>query len=177
MKDVGAVWSVPVLVENLPEQGQAYDLQADGEVREAVRRAAGLLELPRLEAKFTVLPRPGGLVHVSGLVSATVGQVCGVTLEPLLNEVAEEVDLLFGPGAQERVQEGEVEVTEAGDPPEPIMNGRIDLGAIATEFLLLGIDPYPRKAGVTFNNPATPDDRDNPFAALAALQVRGDKGG
>ena len=26
----------------------------------------------------------------------------------------------------------------------------IDLGALATEFLMLGIDPYPRKAGAEF---------------------------
>ncbi len=177
MKAAPAVWSVPVSVETLPEQGQAYELEADEQVREAARRAAGLLELPRLEAKFTLVPRPGGLVQVSGVVSATVGQACGVTLEPLLNEVAEDVDLIFAPGPQQRVPEAEVEVTEGVDPPEPIMDGRIDLGAIAMEFLLLGIDPYPRKAGATFNNPAASDDRDNPFAALAALQARGDKGG
>ncbi len=43
------------------------------------------------------------------------------------------------------------------EPPEPLVDGKIDLGAIATEFLLLGIDPYPRKAGAEFA-PVKTDD-------------------
>ena len=38
----------------------------------------------------------------------------------------------------------------AEDPPEPIVNGAIDLGALAAEFLMLGLDPYPRKPGAVF---------------------------
>ena len=33
----------------------------------------------------------------TGRVAATVGQACVVTLEPLVNEVEEEIDLLFVP--------------------------------------------------------------------------------
>ena len=36
---------------------------------------------------------------------------------------------------------------EADDSPEPLVGGAVDLGAVATEFLVLGIDPYPRKPG------------------------------
>ena len=57
------------------------------------------------------------------------------------------------------------------DGPEPLLDGRIDLGAIATEFLVLGIDPHPRKQGAVFEPPAIEDDRaEHPFAALAALK-------
>ncbi len=34
------------------------------------------------------------------------------------------------------------------DPPDPIIDGKIDLGALAAEFFALGLDPYPRKPGV-----------------------------
>ena len=40
----------------------------------------------------------------------------------------------------------------AQDPRDPIMNGQIDLGALAAEFLALNLDLYPRKPGVTFEN-------------------------
>jgi hypothetical protein len=57
------------------------------------------------------------------------------------------------------------------EPPESVMNGTIDLGALATEFLILGIDPYPRKEGVAFEAPVAGDDSAaHPFAALAALK-------
>ena len=46
----------------------------------------------------------------------------------------------------------------------------VDLGAVATEFLLLGIDPYPRKPGAVFDAPPAGDPSSHPFAALAALK-------
>ena len=59
----------------------------------------------------------------------------------------------------------------ADDAPEPLVGGVVDLGVVATEFLALGIDPYPRKSGVEFTAPAAADDDSpHPFAALAALK-------
>ena len=49
-------------------------------------------------------------------------------------------------------------------------DGAVDLGAVATEFLLLGIDPYPRKPGAVFERPAAGRPGGHPFAALAALK-------
>ena len=45
--------------------------------------------------------------------------------------------------------------------------GCVDLGAIATEYFLLGIDPYPRKEGAVFEPRLAKDPAANPFAALA----------
>jgi hypothetical protein len=41
---------------------------------------------------------------------------------------------------------------------------------VATEFLLLGIDPYPRKPGAVFDRPAENTAGGGPFAALAKLR-------
>ena len=46
----------------------------------------------------------------------------------------------------------------------------MDLGALATEFLILGIDPYPRKAGAQFAPPKLEDAGEHPFAALESLK-------
>ncbi len=46
----------------------------------------------------------------------------------------------------------------------------MDVGAVATEFLLLAIDPYPRKPGAVFDAPKNDDPGAHPFAALAALK-------
>ena len=46
------------------------------------------------------------------------------------------------------------------------------LGTIATEFLFLGIEPYPRKAGAEFAPVKVDDDSARPFAALEALKKR-----
>ncbi|HEY2758922.1 MAG TPA: DUF177 domain-containing protein, partial [Pseudolabrys sp.] len=60
--------------------------------------------------------------------------------------------------------------TGGKEPPEPLMNGKVDLGALAAEFLILGIDPYPRKAGVQFAPPKAEDGGEHPFAALESLK-------
>jgi hypothetical protein len=59
--------------------------------------------------------------------------------------------------------------------PELLFGDTVDLGALATEFLMLGIDPYPRKPGAVFVAEALEDEMDHPFADLARLR-RG-KGG
>ena len=82
-------WQVPVAVEDVAETGARFDLVADAQVRAAVARMAGLRDLPRLEASFDVTRHGAGGLHVAGRVSATVGQVCVVTLEPLASEVEE----------------------------------------------------------------------------------------
>jgi hypothetical protein len=58
------------------------------------------------------------------------------------------------------------------DPPESLSDGKVDLGAIAVEFLLLGIDPYPRKPGAEFSPLKSEDGNAKPFAALEALKKR-----
>jgi Large ribosomal RNA subunit accumulation protein YceD len=166
-------WHVQVAVEDIAETGQHFALVADAEVRAGVARIASLRDLPRLEASLEVTRRgPGGL-RVTGRISATVGQNCVVTLEPLANEIEEEVDLVFMPQATA----GPVGKTETDtvprdvkwNDPEPLIGGVVDLGALATEFLILGIDPYPRKPGAVFEPPRDIKPDGGPFAELASL--------
>src|SRR5689334_19327727 len=60
------------------------------------------------------------------------------------------------------------------EPPEALQDGVVDLGAVAAEFLLLGIDPYPRKEGAAFDAPPVADPSGHPFAALATLKKGGE---
>jgi len=168
-------WSVPVAVEDVPETGRRVILVADEGIRTAIAKLAQIRALPRLEATFDLARRGRDGLHVVGQVSATVGQNCVVTLDPIDNEIEESIDVAFAPAPSSLADEGSdsgiMEVT-AEDPPEPLVNGIVDLGVIATEFLLLGIDPYPRKPGAVFEQPAAGDDVGHPFAALAALKQR-----
>ncbi len=167
-------WHVPVAVADVAETGEHFDLVADADARAGVARVAGLRDLPRLEANFDVTRQGAGGLRVAGRVSATVGQTCVVTLEPITNEVEEMVDLVFLPQAAERQPAeaaAENEPREAKwDEPEPLINGAVDLGALATEFLILGLDPYPRKPGAVFQPLLDAKPQEGPFAALAKLK-------
>ena len=177
-KHVPVPWSVPVTVDNVPaETGKHFDLVADADVRVAVAKIANLRDLPRLEATFDVTRRGSQALHVTGKVSATAGQNCVVTLEPLNNEVEENVDLVFAPPSPMVAQQAVDDDDEAAskrirrnlDGPEPLLDGMVDLGALATEFLILGLDPYPRKQDAVFQPPQDIKPDPGPFAALAGL--------
>ena len=163
-------WSFPVRIENIPETGQQFTLRADDHVRASIVCAAELIGLPRLEAQFEVIRRGRSSAHVTGSVSATVQQTCVVTLEPMSNEIDESVDVAFAPAAAVASSQVVVSAAGADEPPEPIVDGTIDLGALAVEFLLLGIDPYPRKGDAVFAAPQEAEPAAHPFAALAALK-------
>jgi Large ribosomal RNA subunit accumulation protein YceD len=166
---------MPVAVDDIPDAGLHVEIDAPTTASAAVAELAALRDLPWLSAVFD-LTRHGAAVHVSGQVSARVGQTCVVTLEPIENAVEEAVDLKFAPappGGAEPEPKGARKRARGGDePPEPLIDGALDLGALATEFLILGIDPYPRKAGAQFTPPEVEDAGDHPFAALAALKKR-----
>jgi len=162
-------WTVPIRVEDVPETGRRVELAADESIRTTLAEAAGGNGLTRLEATFDLTRRGRSGFHVVAEISATLRQTCVVTLESILNEVVEPVDLLFAPARAQTSPAAELPV-EAGYPPEPIVDGRLDLGALATEFLILGIDPYPRKPGAVFEAPSSADRDATAFAALAALK-------
>ena len=174
MSEAKHPWRSAVAVAGIPDEGLHRDIEAGEVERQAIAALAGLRELPRLAASFDLTPAGGGRVRVRGRVSAAAGQTCVVTLEPLTSEVDEEVDVMFSPHAADHAPPAGSEDDEdalAEDPPEPIVNDEIDLGALAVEFLLLGLDPYPRKEGAVFEPVIAPaDPADHPCAALAALK-------
>lgn len=170
------VWSVKIPVEDIPETGAHFHLVADEATRASLTKIAELRDLPRLEASFDVSRQGASRLHVSGQVSATLGQTCVVTLEPIERELSEGVDLAFSSDAAVELAGEESEATiefDQDEPVEMIVGGAIDLGAIATEFFLLGIDPYPRKEGAVFEPTTAGDPAAKPFAALAALKKGG----
>jgi uncharacterized metal-binding protein YceD (DUF177 family) len=172
-------WHVPVTLEDIPETGEHFELEADAAVRAAVAKVAGLRDLPRLHACFDVTRRGADGLRVAGTVSATVGQTCVVTLEPLDNEIEETIDLAFVPRQPAEPADLQDNENHENEPqprdvnwndPEPLIGGAIDLGALATEFLILGLDPYPRKPGALFEPPQGDEPDPSPFAALAKLK-------
>jgi hypothetical protein len=90
-------WSVPVAMSGIPEGGKRFELVADEATRAEVAQIAGLRSLPRLQATFDVVRHGSDGLRVQGEVSATVGQTCVVTLDPIDTDVKEEVNLVFTP--------------------------------------------------------------------------------
>ncbi|HRO00290.1 DUF177 domain-containing protein [Nitrobacter sp.] len=170
-------WISRATVAQIPETGLHRDIEADESVRMALAKIAGVRDIAYARASFDLMPERDERVHVQGRVSARVGQTCVVSLDPIENDIVEDIDLVFVP--EGRIREFVVPVDdedgvggEVPEAPEPIVNGVIDLGRLATDVLFLGIDPYPRKPDAVFVPPASAKDpEDHPFAALKDLKI------
>jgi hypothetical protein len=162
-----------VRVDAIPQDGQALAIEASPSEREAL---ALLYRIPAIAALTATLrlERAGqGGARVVGAVHAEFTQVCVVSLEPFAATLDEDIDVRFAPrpdeGSDRRpMRETEIVSVADEDEPDPVIEGKIDVGALAAEFFALGLDPYPRKPGVEFVAPAESAQGDSPFAALAA---------
>jgi hypothetical protein len=121
-----------------------------------------------LRAEFS-LNRREGIINVSGRVVGLVVQTCVASLEPFEAEISEPVSIRFSVDTASAAEPGARHDPDAEDPPEPLDGNAIDLGIVASEFLALGLDPYPKKPGVTFQGYFEAAHRDSPFAGLGDL--------
>jgi uncharacterized metal-binding protein YceD (DUF177 family) len=185
-------FSRPLRVEGVAEEGLDLSISATETERQAIAAEDGLEALTKLEAALHVAPWRNGGLAVTGEMRARITQICVVTLDPFDSEIVEPIDVKFAPApaavirtvtrkaAGNRAPRAFREAAEApattielqgDDPPEPIIDGQIDLGALVAEFLALGLNPYPRKPGVEFEEAPAPNDAgESPFAKLEVLK-------
>ncbi|WP_127089528.1 DUF177 domain-containing protein [Aquabacter cavernae] len=162
-----------IRVLDLPPGGRVVRMEPDARTLERLARHVGVVALHALTADLTVTPIAGDGARVTGRVMAEVRQVSVVSLQEFDTEVSEDVDVKFMPQADPAPAVPEEELDPEIDPPDAVVDGAIDLGALVTEFLALGIDPYPRRPGELFE-PANEDESGaSPFAALAPLKDKG----
>lgn len=145
--------SYPVNVARLARSGLPVWLDADEEQRVALASAHDLLRVERFRFDLTLAPWKGDGVRVTGRVAAAISQACIITLEPVEDEIDEEIDTVLVPegsrlATPKWVGEGEMLLDAEGpDAPETFSGDSLDVGALAEEFFALAINPYPRKFG------------------------------
>jgi uncharacterized metal-binding protein YceD (DUF177 family) len=163
--------SLVVGIHEIPSSGRRYQMNPGPEERRLLAETLGVLDLPELSAELEVRPVGEEVYAVRGQLAAKVVQTDVVTLDPVAQDVAEEIDLVLSPAEGMRSAETAPEEAEAGD---VYRNGRIDLGAIVTEHLAVGLDPYPRAPGVEFMDRLETDSepQSSPFAILEKLRPR-----
>ena len=206
----------PCAVVDIPPQGLELQRSATPEECVALARSFDIPAVHGVAATFRLSGTPKR-VKVVGEVRARVEQICVVTLEPFASDILETIEVDFAAErprralADDRVADwdeagkanrsrggrrghdpegrsAEIRLTDA-DPPDEIIDGTIDLGQLAAEFLALGLDPYPRKPGALFASEAdgaeagddAPSedggfsaavDKPSPFAALSRLKAK-----
>jgi hypothetical protein len=129
-----------ILVEQVPEAGTDVVIQASAAECAALAALDGLAGIGMLEAHFHIAHRPNKGFNVSGHVRASISPICVVSLEAFEATVEEDIDVDFAPQAdlpKPRETKSKPETVKSRglapleeqevDPPDPIVDGKIDL--------------------------------------------------
>ncbi len=178
---LSAEFSRPVAVDRLgPEE--AFDIAPSASERAALAKRFGLISLDGLEAKVTLCKLDDARrVRLSATFSVDVVQSCVVTLEPVSSHIEDSFVLVYDEGAEEPRKA--IFLLEDEDPPEPLIDGVIDVGEAVAEHLALALDPYPRARGADLaaldpsrggrGGSAEGEAPDSPFRVLARRKGKG----
>lgn len=158
-------------IGRLPDRGLDVLLAPDVATRTALAAFNGLEAVLDFAADLHVEKRGSSGAHVSGTLKARVTQICVVSLDPFDTDISEPVDVDYQSGeGGSRLSAPDVLAPGDRDPPDLIVDGRIDVGALAAEIFSLSLDPYPKKPGVTFAEPEGEVRDPSPFAVLGRLK-------
>ncbi|WP_422375767.1 YceD family protein [Roseibium sp.] len=184
-------YSFKVNASKVVDKDEKISVAPDAASRAAIASTFDLNAIHALTADFTLKPYRKAGLRVVGPIKATISQTCVVSLEPFDSELELEVDRTFEPHStrprkiRDLNDEGEIEIDlESLDPPDVILDGVLDLGAVICEELALSLDPFPRREGVAFEGGDADDDevveeepeKPSPFAALQALKDKPEGG-
>jgi len=171
-------FSRPINVDKIKSRGQRENIVANPQECENLGRQLSVSKVEALNFRCLLMTWKKGGVEVAGQVTATVEEICVVTLEPFSTEISQEVKRYFErPGRQESdIPFLDLESIE-DEMPDILDNGIVDVGEVAVETLALCLSPYPRKPGVVFadhleSDPESDDDqaKENPFDVLQQLK-------
>ncbi len=165
-------------VDSVSSSGRDWSVTAKPEECQALAERFSLPALHSLTAKGQVWRLADGSVRLEGVLTASLDQICVVTLEQFTSTITAEVEGFFSPHASDPV-EGELVFGPDDECADPIINGRIEIGEVIAEDLSLALDPFPRREGAVFTPQNQPPDAEdtvpekvNPFAALKVLQKK-----
>jgi uncharacterized metal-binding protein YceD (DUF177 family) len=171
------VWTHAIDVAGIPPQGLDLELKPDAAVRAELARLMDVIAVNDVVAKLDLRAAADGSVEVQGTLRGSVRQVCVVTLEEFDNPVEETIEARFSAALETDEDDEDLD----GDVVDPIVDGKIDAGALATEFLSLAIDPYPRLPGAEFRlgvrDEAAESVPEGPFDRLTELTKNRKKDG
>ncbi len=158
-----------IKVADLPSQGLDLRLAPGADVCARLAQHLHLPAVANLEAQLHIAPERADGAHVTGEVRGRVTQVSVVSLEAFDTEVTEPVDIRFATAATIAREVANAPEDSDTDPPDLIVEGVIDLGLLVTEFLALGLDPYPRRPGEVFEPHLESIEAVAPASAFSAL--------
>ncbi len=168
-----------IRLDSMPVAGRDLHVAPDAEDRAAIAERLGVTSVDALEVTLHAVRFRGGM-RVTGRLVARVTQPSVVTLEPVVQPIAEPIDRVFLPGGEKPYAgsaNAEIFVDlEGEDIPDHFEGNEADLSELIIETLALAVDLYPRADGESLDDLGLKADvaEDHPFAALKGLKPKDD---
>lgn len=185
MKLYSQEWSEFVDADEISSKPTIKVISIPEKNKPLVSKRLGIVSIEELVATVKMERNTSNqVIYVHGELKAKITQNCVVTAEPLEEDVSGEFEGWFADTTQavsfekvrrERLSQKEQEdlpIMDESDDPEPIIEGKIDIGELVVQNLSLQLNPYPKKQGVNLGLEASEDqendqyDYTNPFAKL-----------
>jgi uncharacterized metal-binding protein YceD (DUF177 family) len=159
-------------LSRLSDAGAEIIIQASTEQRGRLADWAGVDAVERFDATVTLKRNSATHFAYDAALSADIVQSCVVTLEPVHSHlelnISRTLHLNKFPVRAGIAAEELSPVADEG--PEEIEDPHYDLAGPLLEEFVLAIDPYPRAAGVMYQQEPEEAPPESPFAALRALK-------
>lgn len=133
-----------VEVDEIGPNGRELTLAAEPGERAALARRFGLEDLTDFEGKARLTALGEGRVRLKVTFSADVIQSCVITLDPVASHISDQFEVTYAPVPRNEDDAEVVIDMDAEDPPEALLEGKIDIGEMMAQHLAMQIDPYPR---------------------------------
>lgn len=157
-----------------PDKVRVETVEATEEECAALAKRFDIRELSNFKARISIRRVLGGTtVKVNGEVEADVVQACVISLQDVHGHIKAKFETYFSEEAREYEDDTEFSAEDDENAPEMVINGMIDLGEVASQYLALEIDPYPRAPGVSLAAQMTEageEGKNNPFRVLEGLK-------
>lgn len=166
-------WTVDV--KAVANASASFSFEATEQELEALKHYVDVEDLTSFKAKVRIAPIADAKFRATGTLWADVVQSSIVNLSEVRASIEESFSVEYWPAPLIEETREETSAPFEEDLPEPINDGRIEIGLLVSEILAVSVDPYPRNEGDVFEWKQEAEEPDaNPFAQLSRLGQRKD---
>lgn len=188
-------WSYSIKADKITADVSVYEFRASEQESKDLARRLGLVSIDSVEASVKAKREDNKrTIRIEGTIIAHVVQNCVVSGDEIEQNIEDNFEAFYAEPndvvllskvrheRQGNMEGAEQPIMEERDDPEAIVDGMIDLGELAAQYLSLAVNPYAHKEGYVLEeqhpdiaNKEIPQTRKNPFSTLKALKEKIDK--
>lgn len=148
MANLETEFTKKIPVDKVSDAQLTYKLTASAEACKKIAQRLGILDIDKFEAEVSIYKKPDlKAIFVEGKVKGSVKQACILTGAPVAEEIEDSFESYFVANEEKLEKLEEIDPAFLYEDVEILQADHIDLAELATQYLSLFLDPYPKRAG------------------------------